>query len=450
MAVFHLVSLGCAKNLVDSEVILGSMDAAGWELAEDPELADILIINTCGFIQTAVEEAIGVIFELIKIKESYPGKRLIVVGCLVQRYKEKLIEDLPEVDLFIGTEGAGQIAAIIDRLDREKLKERVIFPALYLMSSETPRIISTPPFRAWLKITEGCNNLCSYCMIPQIRGGLRSRSIDDLVREAKKLESCGVKELSLIAQDSTAYGRDLKNNSSIEKLVQQLLEQTEIPWLRLLYLYPTGVSEELLKLMAMNERVVPYLDIPMQHVNNTVLKAMNRRYTSEQLIDIIERIRARVPKIALRTTFLVGFPGETQKAFLEIEEFLRKVRIDHVGVFPYANEEGAPSEKFGKQVPEKVKRKRVNHLLTIQAELSAEIQRKYIGKIEPVLIEGLSSETDLLLQGRTRFQAPEVDGCVLINDGIARPGDIVAVEITEAQVYDLVGGVVMEKQCPDL
>ncbi len=450
MAGFYLVSLGCAKNLVDSEVILGSMTTAGWELTYDPELADILIINTCGFIRTAVEEAIGEIFELVKIKKSRHGKRLIVVGCLVQRYKEKLAEDLPEVDLFIGTEGASEIAELIDRHDRGQQKERVILPGQYLMTSETPRILSTPPFRAWLKITEGCNNLCSYCMIPQIRGGLRSRSIDDLVREAKKLESCGVRELSLIAQDSTAYGRDLKNNSNIERLVQKLLEQTEIPWLRLLYLYPTGVSDGLLTLMAMNERVVPYLDIPMQHVNDTVLKAMNRRYSCEQLIGTIERIRDRVPKIALRTTFLVGFPGETEKAFMEIEEFLQKVRIDHVGVFSYTNEEGAPSEKFKKQVPEKVKRKRANHLLTIQAELSAKIHRKYIGSIEPVLIEGLSSETDLLLQGRTRYQAPEVDGCVLINDGIARPGDIVPVAIAEAQVYDLVGAIVMEEQCTDL
>lgn len=450
MAGFHLISLGCAKNLVDSEVILGSMTTFGWELVDDPEFADVLLINTCGFIRSAVEEAIEEIFELVKIKKRDPGKRLVVIGCLVQRYKDKLAEDLPEVDLFIGTEGASEIAGLIQRHERGQLKERVILPGQYLMTSETPRIISTPPFRAWLKITEGCNNLCSYCMIPQIRGSLRSRSIDDLVREAKKLEHYGIRELSLIAQDSTAYGRDLKNNSNIERLVKQLLEQTEIPWLRILYLYPTGVSDELLNLMSMSERVVPYLDIPMQHVNDTVLKAMNRRYTCEQLIGIIERIRDKVPKIALRTTFLVGFPGETEKAFMEIEEFLQKMLIDHVGVFSYANEEGAPSEKFEKQVPETVKRKRVNHLLAIQAELSAEIQRKYIGNIEPVLIEGLSSETDLLLQGRTRYQAPEVDGCVLINDGIAHPGDIVPVEITDAQVYDLVGAIAMGQHCTDL
>jgi len=279
-------------------------------------------------------------------------------------------------------------------------------------------------------------------MIPMIRGGLRSRSLDDLVREAQKLERSGVKELSLIAQDSTAYGRDLDKDTNLEKLVRQLLKHTTIPWLRLLYLYPTGVTDELLTLMAENDRVVPYLDIPMQHASDIMLQAMNRRYSREQLFQVVEKIRNRVPNVTIRTTFLVGFPGESEKTFLEIEDFLRKVRIDHVGVFSYANEEGAPSEKFANQVSERVKRKRVEYLLAVQAELSAEIQKKYIGRIEPVLVEGLSSETDLLLQGRTRFQAPEVDGCVLINDGIASPGDIVPVAITDAQVYDLVGGIV--------
>jgi len=367
MAFFHLVSLGCVKNLVDSEVILGSMKAGGWQLVDDPEDADVLIINTCGFIQAAVEEAVSEIFELVKIKENFPQKRLVVVGCLVQRYQEKLAEDLPEVDLFVGTEGAAGIAALIERLNKGDLEQRLILPDIFLMTNETPRVISTPPFRAWLKITEGCNNRCSYCMIPMIRGELRSRSIDDLVREAKKLESFGVKELSLIAQDSTAYGRDLGKSTSLENLVKQLLEQTTIPWLRLLYLYPTGVTDDLLTLMAKNERIVPYLDIPMQHVNDTILQAMNRRYTKEQLFRVVERIRSRVPDIAIRTTFLVGFPGESETAFMEIEDFLRKVSIDHVGVFSYANEEGAPSEKFAKQVPEKVKTQRVDYLLAVQA-----------------------------------------------------------------------------------
>lgn len=442
MSFFHLISLGCAKNLVDSEVMLGSMSASGWQLTENPHVADVLILNTCGFIQSAVEEAIAEIFELVKIKEEFPEKRIVVVGCLVQRYKENLCEDLPEVDLFLGTEAAADLAGIINDLMNGKQKSRVMLPGRFLMTSETPRIVSTPAYRSWLKITEGCDNRCSYCMIPSIRGNLRSRSIDDLVVEARQLEEGGVKELSLIAQDITAYGRDRNDDSHLESLLYRLLDATTIPWLRLLYLHPTGVSEELLSLMAENQRIVPYLDIPMQHASNKMLRLMNRRYKVEDLYQMVANIRSIVPDIALRSTFLVGFPGETEQDFLEIENFLKTTRIDHVGVFPYANEEGAPSETFAGQLPEKEKICRQEHLLAVQRDLSLEIQRKYIGRVVPVLIEGLSSETDLLLEGRTQYQAPEVDGCTYINDGFANPGDIVPVRITETQVYDLVGEII--------
>jgi ribosomal protein S12 methylthiotransferase len=421
--------------------MLGSMVSAGWELMENPEEADLLILNTCGFIQPAVEEAIGEIFELVRIKERSPEVKIVVVGCLVQRYKEKLSEDLPEVDLFLGTECAADIAAYVSRMKDGDLQDRIVLPGRFLMSSNTPRIISTPVYRAWLKITEGCDNRCSYCMIPTIRGRLRSRTVDDLTREAQGLQEQGVKELSLIAQDSTAYGNDLGNNDNIVQLMKQLLSQTSIPWLRLLYLYPTGVSDELLQLMATNQRIVPYLDIPMQHTSDKILRAMNRRYNSEQLYRTIERIRNVLPDIALRTTFLVGFPGETEKDFMEIETFLKNTHLDHVGVFPYANEEGCPSETFSNQLPEEEKLKRRDYLLDVQSELSEAIQKKYIGRVEPVLVEGLSRETDLLLEGRTRYQAPEVDGCVYINDGVAYPGDIVDVRITDTQVYDLIGGI---------
>jgi ribosomal protein S12 methylthiotransferase len=442
MARFHLISLGCAKNLVDSEVMLGSMAAGGWELMDNPDDADLLLLNTCGFIQPAVEEAITEIFELVRLKERSPQKKIVVVGCLVQRYQEKLLKDLPEVDLFLGTEGAADIAEYIAQLESGDLHDRVLLPGRTLMSSDTPRIISTPGHRAWLKITEGCDNRCSYCMIPSIRGNLRSRTSDDLIREAQNLQEYGVKELSLIAQDSTAYGNDLGKGHNIVRLLEQLLQKTSIEWLRLLYLYPTGVSDELLHLMADNQRIVPYLDIPMQHVNEKILRSMNRHYRSEQLYGTIDRIRTILPDIALRTTFLVGFPGETENDFLELETFLKSMNIDHVGVFPYANEEGAPSENFENQLPEEEKLKRCDYLLGVQADLSVAIQKKYLGRVESVLVEGLSSETDLLLEGRTRYQAPEVDGCVYINDGIASPGDIVQVKISDTQVYDLIGGIV--------
>ena len=442
MAFFHLVSLGCAKNLVDSEVILGSMAAGGWQLTDDPDHAELLIVNTCGFIQPAVEEAIAEIFELVRLKEQSPDKKIVVVGCLVQRYQEQLAEDLPEVDLFVGTEGAADIAGYIDQVVQGKMAKRVVLPQRTLMTSSTARIISTPFFRAWLKITEGCDNRCSYCMIPSIRGPLRSRTIDDLTREAQRLQDLGVQELTLIAQDSTAYGNDLSKNQNLVSLLQKLLQQTSIPWLRLLYLYPAGIDDELLQLMADNPRIVPYLDMPLQHISDSVLHSMNRRYGSEQIYTTVDKIRTMLPDIALRTTFLVGFPGETEDDFLQLEKFLRKTRIDHVGIFAYANEEGCPSENFVDQVAEEVKQQRRDYLLALQAELSADIQKKYLGRIEPVLLEGLSRETDLLLEGRTRYQAPDVDGCVYINDGAARPGDIVQVRITETQVYDLVGEII--------
>lgn len=442
MAYFHLISLGCAKNLVDSEVMLGAMADGGWEFIDNPQEADLLLLNTCGFIQPAVEEAVGEILDLIKLKEEHPSKLIVVIGCLVQRYKEKLVEELPEVDLFLGTEAAPRIAQCIADLEQGDLGERLVLPDRFLMTAETPRMLSTPTSRAWLKITEGCDNRCSYCMIPSIRGGLRSREIDDLVKEAEHLGSLGIKELSLIAQDTTAYGNDLRPETDLVRLMESLLKKTAVPWFRLLYLYPTTISDDLLRLIADYPRFVPYLDIPIQHVNDDVLHAMNRRYTREHLVAVVQRIRKVIPDIALRTTFLVGFPGESEAQFLEIEHFMQQVRFDHVGVFPYANEEGCASEKLPGQLPEEEKIRRRDHLLDLQADISADILKKYIGRTESVLVEGLSSETDLLLEGRTRYQAPEVDGCVLINDGIANPGDIVQVKITDAQVYDLIGEIV--------
>lgn len=446
MPTFCLVSLGCAKNLVDSEVMIGSLLAAGWTLVDTPQRAGTLIVNTCGFLQSAAKEAIDEIFTMVRVKEQYPEKRLVVVGCLVQRYRDKLALDLPEVDLFVGTEGAERLPDLIDALDRETPSQRVILPGRSLMSARSPRTITTPFYRAWLKITEGCNNRCAYCMIPAIRGELRSRPIDDLVLEAQRLEAQGVRELSLVAQDSTAYGQDLSSAANLEELLTQLLRSTSIPWLRLLYLYPTGVSEALLDLMARNQRIVPYLDLPMQHVNDRMLRMMNRRYGKEQLLTLLTDLREKLPGIAVRTTFLVGFPGESEGEFLEIEEFMRSQKLDHVGVFAYSNEEGAAAEALPGHIPAREKKRRVKRLLSLQAKLSQTRLKDFVGKIEPVLIEGVSDESELLLQGRTRFQAPEVDGCVLINEGTARPGDIVPVRISESMVYDLVGGVATNEE----
>jgi ribosomal protein S12 methylthiotransferase len=442
----HIVSLGCPKNLVDSEVMMGILGEKGWIIEDQPEKSDVLLINTCGFIQPAVEEAIEEILELIKIKEQFPNKLLIVTGCLVQRYQEHLKNEFPEVDLFVGTEGVPDIARLIEKNLKGESSRSMWLPERFLMDAQLPRRLATPFFRAWLKITEGCNNHCSYCMIPSIRGSLRSRMIPDLVKEVIRLEKLGVKELTLIAQDLTAFGTEMGEKDRLIDLLQTILDCSSIPWIRLMYLYPTGISDALLDLMAAHPRIVPYLDIPFQHVSDHVLKKMNRRYTSEDLYRLIEKIRSYLPQVALRTTFLLGFPGEREKDVITLEKFLHEAKIEHVGAFAYANEEGSPSEFFPNQCSEEEKSMRLGHILSVQADISREVMKKYVGRLEPVLVEGLSRETDLLLEGRTRFQAPDIDGCVYINEGEANPGDIVTVRVDEAQVYDLVGGIVMAKE----
>ncbi|MFN2353628.1 MAG: 30S ribosomal protein S12 methylthiotransferase RimO [Desulfopila sp.] len=445
MKKIHITSLGCAKNFVDSEVILGQLQHDDWQAVEQPEQADILLVNTCGFIQPAVEEGVDAILELADIKKNAPAMKLVVSGCMVQRYREKLKEEIPEIDLLVGTEGVENIQKLFNALVERVEIPLLHMPQRFLMDHQIPRTLATPSFRAWMKITEGCNNCCSYCMIPSIRGPLRSRSLDDLQNEAVILEQKGVREVSLIAQDLTAYGcdgRDGDNNQQLVPLLHRLVDNTTINWIRLLYLYPTGITDELLDLMAKNNRIVPYLDIPFQHASTRVLHRMNRLYSHEMLFSLIQRIRTKLPEAALRTTFLLGFPGEKDADVEDLGSFLEEVKLDHVGVFAYSNEEGSASEFYDDQISEEEKHNRVEYIHTLQSSISAEIQKKYVGTVQDVLVEGLSRETDLLLEGRTRFQAPDIDGCVLINDGQARPGDFVQVEVSEAQTYDLVGGIV--------
>ena len=439
---FNLTSLGCPKNLVDSEVIYGQLEVGGWQGVDDPETATVLLVNTCGFIQPAVEESIEEILQLAELKERNPDRKLVVVGCLVQRYREKLEAELDEVDLFIGTEGIPMVTELLDQLLEGEIAESLVIPDTFLMNAALPRRRSTPFHRAWLKITEGCDNRCSYCMIPTIRGRLRSRSEEDLVQEAQQLEQGGVREISLVAQDLTAYGMDRYGNRRLESLLRRLLDTTSIDWIRLMYLYPSAVSHELLELMAENSRIVPYLDIPLQHISSRVLRAMNRRYGREDVATLLEDVRRTIPDAALRTTLLLGFPGETEDDVRQVESFLLEYELDHVGVFGYANEEGSAAEKLQPQVDDAEKEERLQRITTLQAKISRRRLNRFINTIEPVLIEGVSSETDLLLQGRTRFQAPDIDGCVLINEGETRSGEIVSVEITEAQTYDLVGRIV--------
>lgn len=446
MKTFNLVSLGCAKNLVDSELMTGSLLSAGWQLAEDPADAAVLIVNTCGFIQPAVEEAIDEILALAEYKDADHTKKLVVTGCMVQRYQDKLMAELPEVDLWVGTEGPDRLDHYLEQLTAGGAGIALKLPERQLMDVSMERALSHPYFSSWLKITEGCDNRCTYCMIPSIRGSLRSRQLDDLALEARLLEEKGVKELNLIAQDLTAYGNDLASGVTLAKLVETLLDTTSIPWIRMLYLYPNRIDQRLLDIMQAEARIVPYLDIPFQHVSDAVLQRMNRNYTTKELHALIEKLRTAVPDISLRTTFLLGFPGETEEDVRQLERFIKEVEFDHLGVFPYSNEEGCPSEHFHDQVEEKEKLQRVERILALQKGISQERLSRFIGTTQDVLVEGISEETDLLLQGRTRYQAPEIDGLVYINDGVASPGEIVQVEITEAHVYDLVGRVKEQQQ----
>lgn len=444
MKKLHLVSLGCPKNLVDSEVMLNRLERDGYSVVEDPADADLLLVNTCGFIAAAVEEAVDEILRLAEYKKQKPEKLLVVTGCLVQRYGKELRSELPEVDLFTGTDAFEEIDAMIAQITEDTDTIVDIRSPEYLMDSSSGRRLSTPFFRSYLKITEGCDNRCSYCMIPSIRGNLRSRPVADLVDEANQLSIAGVKELTLIAQDLTAYGNDLTGGDDLVQLLQELLEHTSIPWFRLLYLYPTGISDNLLELMANESRIVPYLDIPFQHVSDNVLKRMNRRYGRQELDTLIAKIRKILPDCAIRTTLLVGFPGEEEKDIDEMIEFLQKWRLDHVGIFRYADEEGSPAFNFSDKIGPETILVRYNRVMEVQSEISAVKQQRFVDTIEQVLIQGFSEESELLLEGRTRYQAPEIDGCVYITSGTANPGDILPVKITESHHYDLVGEIVGE------
>ena len=436
----HLVSLGCAKNLVDSEMMLGMLEAGGYRVVQDPAEAEVLLVNTCGFIRPALEEAVDEILRLAEYTQAEPKKKLVVTGCMVQRYGKELERELPEVDLFIGIDDEVRILELLAGLDNSG-RCIVTTPSRFVASSKLPRRLSTPFFRSYLKITEGCANRCTYCMIPSIRGKLRSRSIADLVSEACTLNRAGVRELTLIAQDLTAYGDDLGTGDNLVTLLKALLAQTDIPWLRLLYLYPVSTSEKLLQLMAENPRILPYLDIPFQHVNDGVLRRMARHYGRRDLEDLVTMIRRYLPDCALRSTMLVGFPGETEQNITELLDCLLHWELDHVGVFSYEDEEGAAATGFPGKVADKEKQLRYCQVMELQAEISKRKLQQYVGREEPVLVEGVSRETELLLEGRTRFQAPDIDGCVFINDGTANPGDIVKVRITEAHIYDLLGGI---------
>lgn len=436
----YFISLGCAKNQVDSEMMLHQLQSRGFSLTREPNEAAVVLINTCSFIESATQESIDTILEAARLKEEGACQVLVVTGCFPQRYKKELLEQLPEVDLFLGTESfltvADQVSGL---LAGRKTPKMVLKSDPRLRTEPQGRLLTTTPGTAFLKIAEGCSNRCAYCTIPSIRGPFRSRDPKVLIQEAKILAGQGVRELILIAQDTTAYGSDLAQPHSMISLLNELLKIDSFQWLRLLYLRPERITPALLGLMAGEERICPYLDLPIQHVSDRILKGMNRPYGQKELKRLIRQIRRTLPQAALRTTVMVGFPGEREEDFQALLQFVSETAFDHLGVFRYSPEEGTPAAGYADQVPEEIGQARLDLIMERQKEISLKKNQERVGRVEPVLVSGVSPESDLLIQGRTRFQAPEVDGVVYITDGEPKPGEIINVKIIEAHPYDLVG-----------
>jgi len=442
MVKIGFVSLGCAKNIVDSEVMLGYLAEADVEVTNNPGKADVIVINTCGFIDKAKEESINTILEMASYKKKGNCKRLVVAGCLVERYREQIMGQLPEIDAVIGLDQLSDIIQVCTG-DLAGLHGGTGEVSTYLYNHENRRVLTTPGYSAYIKIAEGCNHSCSFCVIPSIRGRFRSRQPDSVLREAEILAGQGVKELNLVAQDSTLYGHDLKIREGLGSLLRDLCCVDGIKWIRFLYTYPNSITPALLETVAENSKICNYVDIPLQHVSTSVLSDMNRGGSPEAYRDLIRRIRSTVPDVAVRTTFIVGFPGETDDDFRELLDFVGEMRFDNLGVFSYSDEEGSAAWKHGNKVPDFLKQERLDQLMSMQAGISLENNKYKIGRSYTVLVDGVSEETDMLWEGRLPGQAPDIDGVVYINDGIdesVHPGDFRTVKISEAFEYDLAGG----------
>ena len=438
----HLISLGCPKNRVDSEVMVGKLQRGPFELVDDPSLADVIVVNTCSFIQPATEESIETVLEMAGHKRAGTCRKLVVTGCMVQRFGRSLEDELPEVDHFLGTGEYHRIDEILADRDGKAPRSFIDTP-LYIHDEFAPRVNSWLPHSAYLKISEGCDHRCAFCIIPTLRGKMRSRTIASLVAETRRLAEQGVVEVNLVSQDSTAYGRDLNDGADLGALLRALARVDGIQWIRLHYAYPIGLPESLLRAIAEEEKVVPYLDMPLQHASGPMLKAMRRGVTREGQERILDRVRRHVPDIAIRTTFIVGFPGEQDADFDVLKDFVAAQRFDRVGVFTYFQEDGTPAASLPGQVAEGVKLARQKELMKLQAGISRTKHRALVGKELTVLVDGPSKESDIVLTGRLATQAPDVDGQVFLSETgpEVRAGQFRRVRITRAAAHDLVGDV---------
>ena len=440
-----IVSLGCPKNLVDSETMLGLIHEEKYEITNDPSEAEIIIVNTCGFIESAKEESINTILQMAEYKKSGSCKYIIVTGCLSQRYAEELFSELPEADAIAGVEVYDEIGSIIKRVmngERFIMLERSKPDVIYT-SKETflPRILTTPSYTAYLKIAEGCDNCCSYCAIPKIRGPYRSKPMEQVLKEAKALADNGVKELIVVAQDTTRYGEDLPGGKLLlADLLKELNKIESLKWIRVMYCYPNNFTDELIETFASLDKVCKYVDLPLQHASNRLLASMNRYDTREEVETLLAKLRKRIPGIVIRTTFIVGFPGETDADFEELKEFVEQQRFENAGVFAYSQEEGTVAGAMPNQIPDEIKQERYHELMALQAQISEEIHKDTEGQTLEVLVEGIEEDGSGLHYGRSYREAPDIDGLVFIeNPGDIKPGCFIKVNILQGFTYESVG-----------
>ena len=437
-----LESLGCSKNLVDAEIMMGILNRKGYKLVGNMEEADIALVNTCGFIESAKQESIQTILEIAQLKETANLKLLIVTGCLAQRYSDELKEEIPEIDAIVGTGSYQNIDEIVAGLEKEN-KIVSLNDIEFAFNEELPRYVSTPSYMAYLKISEGCDKHCTYCIIPKLRGKQRSRKIEDIVCEAKDLASRGVKELVVIAQDSTMYGSDIYRKPVLPELLEELAKIEGIKWIRIMYSYPESITEELVQVIKKHDNICNYFDMPIQHASNKILKLMNRHTTKEDILSKVEMIRKNIPNATLRTTIITGFPGETEEDFEELLDFAKTVKFDRLGAFAYSREEGTAADKLPNHVDDEVKEQRRDRLMMLQQGISQEVMANKIGKTFEVLIEEQIEKN--VYMGRTEGDAEEIDSIVYVKSKKQlNPGEFVKVEINNALEYDLMGDVVNE------
>ncbi len=444
------VSLGCPKNQLDTEVMLHEVLEAGYEITPEDIEADVIIVNTCAFIESAKREAIDNILDVAWLKKNRSLKAIIVTGCLAERYGEEIFKELPEVDAVLGV---GSIHNIVEAIEAVTVKRKKGSKATYYSHEDKntvrlggDRVLTTPEYTAYLKIAEGCDNRCAYCAIPAIRGCFRSRPMEELIAEAKQLEALGVKELNIVAQDITRYGLDLYGSYSLAPLLRRITEETSIPWIRLLYCYPDKVTDELIAEMRDNPRILKYIDLPLQHISDRMLSAMNRHGDGRMIREVLAKLKREIPDIVIRTTFIVGFPGETEEDFCELCEFLREQKFDHAGAFAYSREEDTPAYDFPDQIDEQIKQDRLDLLMHQQMEINEDINREKLGRVVPVLCEGYDTVAEIYY-GRSAADSPEIDGKVYFkSEEPVEAGSFVSVKIRRVMDYDLHGVRVSEKK----